>query len=291
MINRVQFPEADAEVDCLLTIKFLKDQNVAPIKVGDMFQLHKLESTQVFESWTKALCAWQQQSNIERAPKCIIENSESGTRSLDEEVQKILDITLAKPNSPMQRLNPIQQDLLRQALTKEFLMLMGHPGTGKTEWICAFLHCLDAAQDVKKVLITAPTNATINVVCAAFTKLYQTTVVRPCPGQLELPDELIKYKVTKTINAAVLDSAKFVFCTCVHSVGPMVGKHDFDVIIVDEASQSPEPDLLCALQGRTSKQIILVGDPFQNSPIALSNSKDLKRSDHGTPLFPRKTCL
>ena len=66
---------------------------------------------------------------------------------------------------------------------------------------------------------------------------------------------------------AILDRAQVVLATCVGCDHPLLGETVFDCVIVDEATQAPDPLLLVALaRGKVS---VLAGDPQQLGPVVV----------------------
>lgn len=60
----------------------------------------------------------------------------------------------------------------------------------------------------------------------------------------------------------------------------------FDIVVVDEAAQTTEPALLCALAAARAEQLVLVGDTRQLPPTVASESAEL-RSKLGTSPMER----
>jgi superfamily I DNA and/or RNA helicase len=65
--------------------------------------------------------------------------------------------------------------------------------------------------------------------------------------------------------AAIVARAEVVLATCVGCDHPLLGETVFDCVVVDEATQAPDPLLLVAL-GR-ARVCVLAGDPFQLGPV------------------------
>lgn len=92
----------------------------------------------------------------------------------------------------------------------------------------------------------------------------------------------------RNIEMALLNQAQFVFCTlCIagrSSLSPRNMYRGFDVLIVDEAAQPIEAELLIATTLRP-KQLVLVGDPCQLS--AAVESQEARRAGFGSSLMTR----
>ncbi|KAJ1464385.1 hypothetical protein T484DRAFT_1869593, partial [Baffinella frigidus] len=76
----------------------------------------------------------------------------------------------------------------------------------------------------------------------------------------------------------------FGMTTSPRSSGPVFEDKTFDILILDEASQVPEPMALVPLSKFTPSEVMLVGDPKQlsgvvrTSDLRVSNNNDLSRT-------------
>ena len=68
-------------------------------------------------------------------------------------------------------------------------------------------------------------------------------------------------------EAAIVARARVVLATCAGADSYVVREHRFDAVVVDEATQAPDPLTLCAL--RRGKVAILAGDPCQLGPTVI----------------------
>jgi predicted DNA helicase len=66
---------------------------------------------------------------------------------------------------------------------------------------------------------------------------------------------------------AIVDRADVVLCTCVGCDHPILGDTVFDCVVVDEATQAPDPLLLIAFA--RAKVAVLAGDPQQLGPVVI----------------------
>jgi superfamily I DNA and/or RNA helicase len=66
---------------------------------------------------------------------------------------------------------------------------------------------------------------------------------------------------------AIVDRAEVVLCTCVGGDHPILGDSIFDCVVVDEATQAPDPLLLIALA--RARVAVLAGDPQQLGPVVI----------------------
>ncbi|MDB4956174.1 MAG: Superfamily helicase [Myxococcales bacterium] len=81
----------------------------------------------------------------------------------------------------------------------------------------------------------------------------------------------------------IVERADVVLATCVGCDHPMLGDAIFDCVVVDEATQAPDPLLLIAL-GR-AKVAVLAGDPHQLGPVVVGGAQT--EAALGTTVFER----
>jgi len=172
------------------------------------------------------------------------------------------------------RLNRDQQAAVERVLTaKDYALLLGMPGTGKT-WTIAFvvraLLCTG-----KSVLVTSYTHTAVDTLllklreCGVpFLRLGRASQVNPV-----LHDALLEAEGTLDSAAALqarLSGAKVVGATCLGIRHPALTQRKFDVCIVDEAGQILEPVCLGPLRSATT--FVLVGDDNQLPPLVVSGA-------------------
>jgi ATP-dependent RNA/DNA helicase IGHMBP2 len=66
---------------------------------------------------------------------------------------------------------------------------------------------------------------------------------------------------------AIVDRAEVVLATCVGANHPILGENLFDCVVIDEATQAPDPLLLIAFT--RAKVAVLAGDPHQLGPVVV----------------------
>jgi ATP-dependent RNA/DNA helicase IGHMBP2 len=66
---------------------------------------------------------------------------------------------------------------------------------------------------------------------------------------------------------AIVDRAEVVLCTCVGCDHPILGDTIFDCVVIDEATQAPDPLVLIAFA--RAKVAVLAGDPQQLGPVVI----------------------
>lgn len=183
--------------------------------------------------------------------------------------------------SSLKDFNQYQIDAIEKAITcKDYALILGMPGTGKTSVICEIARIL-VAQD-KSILLASYTNSAVDNV---MNKLSET-----------LPDEKLvrlgaPYKVHPNVRKYCIDSynnadnaqettadihnsinrPQVVAVTCLGINDPwlQLRTSDFDYVILDEASQISLPVALGPL--RFAPKFVLVGDHYQLPPLVKNN--------------------
>jgi DNA replication ATP-dependent helicase Dna2 len=183
---------------------------------------------------------------------------------------------LAEPGAFVDN-NAAQDEAVRRAVAAEdFALVHGPPGTGKTYTIARLVRAL--VDRGERVLLAAFTNRAVDNALAALREQgfedavrYGTeTGVREDVADLRLtargdPDERV----------AELRDAPVVAATTAGCGSRTVREEEFDVAVVDEASQLTEPGTLAAVN--RADRFVLVGDHRQLPPVVRAEN-DLGRS-------------
>ena len=82
---------------------------------------------------------------------------------------------------------------------------------------------------------------------------------------------------------AIIERADVVLATCVGCDHPMLGDTVFDCVVVDEATQAPDPLVLIALS--RAKVAVLAGDPHQLGPVVVGGPQ--VEATLGSTIFER----
>ncbi|KAH9190330.1 hypothetical protein AeNC1_007698 [Aphanomyces euteiches] len=169
------------------------------------------------------------------------------------------------------RLNSDQQQAIEQLLNaKDYSLILGMPGTGKTTAITVAVRVLLYLGH--SVLVTSYTHAAVDNI---LTKLLEHNVsFLRVGGTKDLVDPRIRpfclesqtYQSAEEIQE-VMVQANLVGCTCLSTHHVLFSQRRFDVCIVDEASQITQPVLLGALQH--ANRFSLVGDHYQLPPLVV----------------------
>lgn len=182
-------------------------------------------------------------------------------------------------------LNVDQKAAINQVLcAKDYSLILGMPGTGKTTTISRIIEVLIAAK--KTVLVTSYTHSAVDTILLKlkssgidFLRLgNEEKVHRDIKGYLPSTSNCIsetKKKMEKYLQTSVIGT------TCLGVNHPLILNRKFDFCIIDEASQITLPVCLGPL--RFASQFVLVGDHFQLPPVI--RNEEARRKGLETSLF------
>lgn len=202
-------------------------------------------------------------------------------------------------------LNGSQREAIKNALKRRLTLIQGPPGTGKTVTAAHLISCASQLQ-LGPILACAASNVAVDnlmqkIVNAAPRTCKVVRIGRIAAISEDLwsrslevlleknsvvksaRDKLARGAITlselqgieKAAAQALLRKADIVVGTCVGSGHDDLKKLKFPFILIDEASQATEPDVLIPLSTTTemARQIVLVGDHHQLSPTTLRHSE------------------
>lgn len=174
--------------------------------------------------------------------------------------------------------NQAQNEAIGKILgTEGYCLIQGPAGTGKTHVIA--LAAITLANNNTKVLLTAFTNRAVDNMCKYLLKNQFFSFVRI--GDTHSIDKdvreytlhALKEKHNKSASEILNDTPVIVATTSTVS-SPIYEALEVDKIIIDEASQMTEPNVLSALIGGNA--LILVGDHKQLPPVVQSTQAQKK---------------
>lgn len=221
-------------------------------------------------------------------------------------------------------LNSSQINAVKSVLQKPLSLIQGPPGTGKTVTSATVIYHL-AKVNGGQVLVCAPSNVAVDQLCE---RIHRTTlkVVRLTAksredvessvgflslheqvrmndsnleltklsqlkselGELSSQDEK-KFKVlTRAAEREILTNADVICCTCVGAGDPRLSKMKFRTVLIDESTQSAEPECMIPLV-LGCKQVVLVGDHQQLGPVIMN--KKAAKAGLNQSLFERLVVL
>ncbi|XP_062989360.1 DNA replication ATP-dependent helicase/nuclease DNA2 [Elgaria multicarinata webbii] len=169
-------------------------------------------------------------------------------------------------------LNKPQKQAMKQVLlSKDYTLIVGMPGTGKTTTICALVRILYACGF--SVLLTSFTHTAVDNILLKLAR-FKVGFLRLGRAQKVHPDikkyteeEICKSKCIKTVAQLeeLYHNQPVVATTCMGINHPIFTRKQFDFCIVDEASQISQP--ICLGPLFYSLRFVLVGDHQQLPPL------------------------
>ena len=247
-------------------------------------------------------CVWL--GDIDRAHECDLQSTKC-TRT----------IPGFKP------LNDSQYHAVHEALNSNFTIIQGPPGTGKTTTITGYVYNRLQRHD-GKILVCAPSNVAVEHL-TRYIERTRVNVVRLMSRQYDDVSSLVDhctvnkliYKMgTKSSNRLrelqekrtkeglssredheylqlreeveldILRHADVVCCTTVTAGCKVLDEVTFPYVVVDEATQGVEPDILIPLC-HGCKQLVLVGDHMQLGPTV--GSPQTVKAGYGRSIVER----
>ncbi|PAA70867.1 hypothetical protein BOX15_Mlig016069g1, partial [Macrostomum lignano] len=178
--------------------------------------------------------------------------------------------------------------LLATLAAKDFVLLKGYPGTGKTTFLAALVAAL--VHLGARVLVSAYTHSAVDNILVKIADTYpqvgllrigQEARVHPRIRSRCLASELQSLQqqqregssgATSAGVRALVESRPVFGCTCLGALDPCLARCQFDFALIDEAGQAPLPACLGPLLRLSGSggRFLLVGDPHQLPPMVLS---------------------
>ncbi|KAJ8126162.1 hypothetical protein O1611_g7476 [Lasiodiplodia mahajangana] len=196
-------------------------------------------------------------------------------------------------------LNSSQNSAVEATLMHPFVCLWGPPGTGKTQTIVAAIIALQRILQKERILVTAPTHNAVDNVMRRYLKkakpsnqsiLRASTEVRKVaedlrPYTLDAMAGMEIYSNRSTLKEAEkrVKNCSIAFTTCIGAGIGLLRNQNFEVVIIDEASQQTEPASLVPLT-KGCQRALLVGDHVQLRPTVQQLASAL---DFDVSLFER----
>ncbi|XP_053281949.1 DNA replication ATP-dependent helicase/nuclease DNA2 [Pleuronectes platessa] len=165
---------------------------------------------------------------------------------------------------------PQKQAMKKVLLSKDYTLIVGMPGTGKTTTICTLVRILHACGF--SVLLTSYTHSAVDNILLKLRR-FRIGFLRLGQGQKVHPDilpytEEIARKTgihSPSDLEQLYNKELIVGTTCMGIKHPIFTRRRFDFCIVDEASQISQP--ICLGPLFYAKRFVLVGDHQQLPPI------------------------
>ncbi|XP_065152926.1 DNA replication ATP-dependent helicase/nuclease DNA2 [Paramisgurnus dabryanus] len=165
---------------------------------------------------------------------------------------------------------PQKQAMKKVLLSKDYTLIVGMPGTGKTTTICTLVRILHACGF--SVLLTSYTHSAVDNILLKL-KRFKIGFLRLGRAQkvhhdiLPFTEESGRAKGIQTLEELeqLYNQELIVATTCMGVKHPIFSRRRFDFCIVDEASQISQPVCLGPLF--YAQRFVLVGDHQQLPPI------------------------
>jgi len=221
-------------------------------------------------------------------------------------------------------LNNSQINAVKSVLQKPLSLIQGPPGTGKTVTSATVIYHL-AKVNNGQVLVCAPSNVAVDQLCerihrtglkvvrltaksredvessVGFLSLHEQvrmndtnlelnklTQLKSELGELSSQDEKKFKTLTRAAEREILNNADVICCTCVGAGDPRLAKMKFRTVLIDESTQSAEPECMIPLV-LGCKQVVLVGDHQQLGPVIMN--KKAAKAGLNQSLFERLVVL
>ncbi|KAL2171953.1 hypothetical protein VTG60DRAFT_1012 [Thermothelomyces hinnuleus] len=217
-------------------------------------------------------------------------------------------------------LNHSQVTAIKTVLSNPLSLIQGPPGTGKTVTSATIIYHL-AKLNNSQVLVCAPSNVAVDQLCERIhrtglkvvrltaksredvessvsflalheqvrmndsnTELTKLARLKADQGELSSQDEKKFKQLTRAAEREILNNADVVCCTCVGAGDPRLAKMKFRNVLIDESTQSAEPECMIPLV-LGCKQVVLVGDHKQLGPVIMN--KKAAKAGLNQSLFER----
>lgn len=217
-------------------------------------------------------------------------------------------------------LNHSQITAIKTVLSTPLSLIQGPPGTGKTVTSATIIYHL-AKMNNSQVLVCAPSNVAVDQLCerihrtglkvvrltaksredvessVSFLALHEQVrmyksnseltnlnKLKNDQGELSSQDEKRFKQLTRQAEREILNNADVVCCTCVGAGDPRLSKMKFRNVLIDESTQSAEPECMIPLV-LGCKQVVLVGDHKQLGPVIMN--KKAAKAGLNQSLFER----
>ncbi|XP_067908486.1 DNA replication ATP-dependent helicase/nuclease DNA2 isoform X2 [Heterodontus francisci] len=184
---------------------------------------------------------------------------------------------------------PQKQAMKRVLLSKDYTLIVGMPGTGKTTTICTLVRILHACSF--SVLLTSYTHSAVDNILLKLARFKVGFLRLGCHQKVHpyirkfTDEDICRRKSIQTLTELerLYESELVVATTCMGVKHPIFSQRRFDFCIVDEASQINQ--LICLGPLFAADRFVLVGDHQQLPPIV--QNSDARALGMDESLFKR----
>ncbi len=181
-----------------------------------------------------------------------------------------------------EELLPVQKEMVAKALAaKDYFLLQGPPGTGKTNRVLREMVIQLMKNPQERILLLAFTNRAVDEICRMLTAILDLPVFHRLGHgtSTSFPEALLGRKLygkgLKEMRRTILEGRIFVSTVLTaQRKSELFTASKFSTVIVDEASQLLEPQLVGILPH--FKRFILIGDEKQLPAVVTQSSEILE---------------
>ncbi|EZA47489.1 hypothetical protein DMN91_005067 [Ooceraea biroi] len=279
--------------------------NVKPIET--LSEGTKISATRVATNPNQKTNLMKSDSKTDVASTTVTRETNQSIAKTDNELEPyITQIKKRKLNWFNEKLNYYQREAVRNILKGLGrplpYVIFGPPGTGKTMTLCEAILQIVTVIPESRLLVATPSNSSANLIAE---RLLESNVLKPgdlvrliayhCLYDGSIPERLLPYCATADLAAegtherkhhqeegpkmnctmSVLGRHRITVGTC-NALGILYNmgfpRGHFSHVLVDEAGQATEPEILIPLNFIHSDygQVILAGDPMQLGPVVQS---------------------
>jgi DNA replication ATP-dependent helicase Dna2 len=203
-----------------------------------------------------------------------------GVKPPSREAIEILPFVSGDNSNSLEESRVEQNEMLSKAwFAKDYFLLVGPPGTGKTNLFLKRFVLELIAETNLNVLLVSYTNRAVDEMCSSVRASVHDQLIRigsslgcdPAHADLLLDEKIASLQTRKQIRHLIENTRLYA-----GTLSSLLGKSElfelkkFDIAIVDEASQILEPNLL-PLLGRVNR-FILIGDERQLPAVVTQSS-------------------
>jgi superfamily I DNA and/or RNA helicase len=190
-------------------------------------------------------------------------------------------------------LDETQRDAARHAVENTLTIIQGPPGTGKTRVAVSIVKHKLLMDPRAQILVAAPSNnaadnlaVQLKKVGVDFVRVISKKVQMTSVGDMTSTAIAARLSTNarKVEESAVIGAANVIVCTCSMALCRRLEGKTFSFVLIDEATQATEPEVLTTLVSGT-EQLVLIGDQMQLGPTVLLEG--LLEKNYGVSLYER----